>query len=42
MADVQRMKVYAEKGFQIPQEIPGEVWEAYESLVEAGYDKFLV
>ncbi|GEM_PF-239271 len=42
VADVQRMKVYAEKGFQIPQEIPGEVWEAYESLVEAGYDKFLV
>ncbi len=29
-------------GFQIPQEISGEIWSAYEKLVAAGYDKHLV
>jgi uncharacterized SAM-binding protein YcdF (DUF218 family) len=42
VGDLQRIRVYAEKGFQIPQEIPPEVWSAYEQLVEAGYDKYLV
>ena len=34
--------VYPERGFQIPQEIPDDVWQAYEELVEAGYDKYLL
>jgi uncharacterized SAM-binding protein YcdF (DUF218 family) len=38
VGDLQRVKLYAEKGFQIPQDIPGDVWEAYEALVAAGYD----
>jgi len=42
VGDLQRIKVYAEKGFQIYQEIPNEVWAAYEELVQAGYDKYLV
>lgn len=42
VADVQRIKVYPEKGFQIPQEIPDEVWDAYEKLVKAGYDRLLI
>jgi uncharacterized SAM-binding protein YcdF (DUF218 family) len=42
VGDLQRMKIYPEKGFQIPQEIPEDVWKAYEELVEAGYDKHLV
>jgi uncharacterized SAM-binding protein YcdF (DUF218 family) len=42
VGDLQRIKVYAEKGFQIYQEIPDEVWAAYEELVQAGYDKYLV
>ena len=33
VGDLQRIKVYPEKGFQIFQEIPSEVWEAYEELV---------
>jgi uncharacterized SAM-binding protein YcdF (DUF218 family) len=42
VGDLQRIKVYAEKDFQIPQEIPAEVWSAYEELVRAGYDRHLI
>lgn len=42
VGDLQRIKVYAEKGFQIYQEIPGEVWKAYERLVEFGFNKQLI
>ncbi|MEO7313825.1 MAG: YdcF family protein [Ginsengibacter sp.] len=42
VGDLQRIKLYPEKGFQIYQEIPGEVWEANEKLVELGFDKHLV
>jgi uncharacterized SAM-binding protein YcdF (DUF218 family) len=42
VGDLQRIRVYAEKGFQIHQDIPDEVWKAYEELVAAGYDKHLV
>ena len=42
VGDLQRIKVYPAKGFQIPQEIPAEVWSAYEKLVELGYTKYLV
>jgi uncharacterized SAM-binding protein YcdF (DUF218 family) len=42
VGDLQRLKVYAERGLQIPQEIPNEVWAAYEQLVKAGFDKHLV
>ncbi len=42
VGDLQRIKVYAEKGFQIPQQIPTDVWSAYEELVAAGYDRHLV
>jgi uncharacterized SAM-binding protein YcdF (DUF218 family) len=42
VGDLQRIRVYAERGFQIPQEIPRDVWEAYEQLVRAGYDRRLI
>jgi len=42
VGDLQRLRVYAECGFQIQQEIPGEVWSAYEELVVAGYDRHLI
>ena len=41
VGDLQRIKVYADKGFQIPQEIPDDVLSAYEELVRAGYDRHL-
>ena len=42
VGDLQRLKIYPEKGFQIAQDIPAEVWQAYEKLVAAGFDKQLV
>lgn len=42
VGDLQRIKIYPDKGFQIFQEIPTNVWEAYEQLVELGYNKHLV
>jgi uncharacterized SAM-binding protein YcdF (DUF218 family) len=42
VGDLQRIRRYADRGFQIPQEIPDDVWAAYEELVRAGYDQRLV
>lgn len=41
VGDFQRMDLYAKKGYQIPQEIPEEAWEAFRQLVAMGYDKQL-
>jgi uncharacterized SAM-binding protein YcdF (DUF218 family) len=42
VGDLQRIRVYPPKGFQIYQEIPEEVWAAYRELVRLGYDRHLV
>jgi hypothetical protein len=44
VGDLQRIKLYGAPPFhfQIPQEIPEEVWAAYELLVTAGYTWNLV
>jgi uncharacterized SAM-binding protein YcdF (DUF218 family) len=42
VGDLQRIKLYPEKGFQIYQEIPDVTWAAYEELVRNGYDKYLI
>jgi uncharacterized SAM-binding protein YcdF (DUF218 family) len=42
VGDLQRIRLYPERGFQIAQDIPDDVWQAYEELVEAGYDTHLV
>jgi uncharacterized SAM-binding protein YcdF (DUF218 family) len=42
VGDLQRIKYYPEKGFQIYQEIPNDVWQIYEQLIELGFDKHLV
>lgn len=42
VGDLQRIRVYAAKGYQIAQDIPDDVWDAFEQLVQAGYDKYLV
>ncbi|HUV72524.1 MAG TPA: YdcF family protein [Clostridia bacterium] len=42
VGNVQRMKVYFGKGFQIYQEIPQEVWEAHLRLAKSGYNQQLV
>jgi uncharacterized SAM-binding protein YcdF (DUF218 family) len=42
VGDVQRMRVYAERGFQVPQPVPDNVWAAWEELVARGYTGHLV
>ena len=41
VGDFQRMDLYAKLGYQLPQYIPQEAWEAFHTLVEMGYDKQL-
>jgi uncharacterized SAM-binding protein YcdF (DUF218 family) len=40
--DLQRIKFYPGKGFQVYQEIPAEIWQAFEQLVALGFDKHLM
>ena len=42
VGDLQRIKLYPEKGFQIYQDIPADVWNAYETLITLGFDKHLI
>jgi uncharacterized SAM-binding protein YcdF (DUF218 family) len=42
VGDLQRIRVYPARGFQIPQEMPDIVWEAGQELIRAGYDSRLV
>jgi uncharacterized SAM-binding protein YcdF (DUF218 family) len=42
LGDLQRIKFYPALGYQIAQDIPDEVWASYETLVRAGYDKYLI
>jgi uncharacterized SAM-binding protein YcdF (DUF218 family) len=42
VGDLQRLRLYPAKGFQIPQDIPDDVWGAYEELVKAGFDRHLI
>jgi uncharacterized SAM-binding protein YcdF (DUF218 family) len=42
VGDLQRIRLYPARGFQIAQEIPDAVWAAYEALVDAGFDGHLV
>jgi uncharacterized SAM-binding protein YcdF (DUF218 family) len=42
VGDLQRIKFYPEKGFQIYQEVPEQIWAAFEELVEYGFDKRLI
>lgn len=42
VGDLQRIRLYPERGFQIAQQIPDDVWAAWERLVELGYTRNLV
>lgn len=41
VGDFQRMELYAQKGYQLPQSIPQEAWDAFHQLVAMGYDQQL-
>jgi len=40
VGDLQRIKEYPKLGFQIEQDIPDEVFEAWKSLVDMGFKKY--
>lgn len=42
VGDLQRIRLYPAKGFQVHQEIPEKVWQAFEKLVSLGFDKQLI
>ncbi len=42
VGDTQRIEVYADQGFAIPQPMPDEVRQAFQQLVDAGYTSRLV
>lgn len=42
VGDLQRIKEYPSKGFQIKQDVPKSVWQAWKELVAAGYNKHLI
>ena len=42
VGDLQRIKLYPALGYQIAQDIPDDVWSAFEGLVRAGFDKYLI
>lgn len=41
VGDVQRMRVFVKKGWQVETEVPDEIWDAYEELVKRGYNKYI-
>ena len=41
VGDFQRMDLYAKLGYQLPQHIPEEAWDAFHALVAMGYDQQL-
>ena len=38
VGDFQRIDLYARLGYQVPQHIPEEAWQAFHALVAMGYD----
>ncbi|WP_205503862.1 YdcF family protein [Rufibacter psychrotolerans] len=42
LGDLQRIQLYPEKGFQVYQEIPAKVWEAFEQLKRRGFTSHLL
>jgi uncharacterized SAM-binding protein YcdF (DUF218 family) len=42
VGDLQRIRLYPARGFQIAQDIPADVWDAGQRLIELGYSQNLV
>jgi len=42
VGDLQRIREYPKRGFQIEQDIPKDVWDAYEYLIAQGYTERLI
>ena len=42
VGDLQRLWVYEEKGYQAHVDVPEEILQAWQRLVEAGYDRYVI
>ena len=42
VGDLQRLRVYEEKGFQAHVDVPASVWDAFQRLAEAGFDRYVI
>jgi hypothetical protein len=42
VGDIQRVKLSHKVGFLMHQRVPKKVWAAFETLVSAGYDQYLM
>ncbi len=42
VGDLQRLRIYGDKGWNTPQEIPDDIWSQMEFLVAEGYDQYVV
>ena len=42
VGDLQRLRLYAETGFQARVEVPEEIWRAYERLAADGFDRYVI
>lgn len=42
VGDVQKIREYPARGFQIPMEMPADAWAAFVLLARAGFDAFLL
>ncbi|MCX7712040.1 MAG: YdcF family protein, partial [Clostridia bacterium] len=42
VGDFQRIMVYSQKGYSIPQIVPNSVLEAYRELVHKGFDRHMI
>ena len=42
VGDLQRLKIYGDRGWQISQNIPENVWDSYKKLVSLGYINHLI
>ncbi len=42
VGDLQRLKLYDEKGYQAPVPVPDAIWAVYSRLVSDGFDEFVL
>lgn len=42
VGDLQRIRLYSAKGYQIPQEIPPDVWAAGQELIQLGFNQSVI
>lgn len=40
--DLQRLRVYADQGYQAPVDVPEDIWAAYGRLVRDGYTQYVI